>query len=1044
MKLNFLILTLIAIVFFTQTSLADEVIFKDNKANSKIKGTNFLRYVNQSALPNYIHFYNQAAPSFNQIEEWIKTNYKLNANYNWHLLNTSTDKLGYSHYRYQQTYKGINIVGSMYILHVKNGLVESMNGDLYNDLDNLNTSISFTNENALQIALKKINASVYKWQIAAEEKRLKAIQHNSTATYYPKGELNIVKTPSGYHLCYAFNIYAAEPLSRTIQYVNVNSGKIELTNNLIETIGTTGIAHTKFSGIRAIKTDSTAPTSFRLNDATRGLGIVTLNLQTSNIYANAVDFIDNDDNWNNINSAGDEAATDAHWGAEMTYDYYSIKHGRNSIDNAGLSLNSFVHYNTNYANAVWDGTEMTYGDGNVNNGFLIMTGLDVCGHEITHGLTSYTAQLGGGGTSEADALNEGFSDIFGTSIERFARPTQWDWLIGGDITCTTAGVPDGAGLRNMTNPALSGAGSVGGTRAQPICYLGSNWDPNGEPHNNNGPLIYWFYLLSTGDAGSNIAVLGVDTAGEIAYRTLTIHLTPNSTYSDTRFYSILSASELYGGCSTPTAATTNAWYKVCVGSAYVSSPTSCNFTADVANTCNTSLTVNFNNSSVSGNTFIWNFGDGTTSTAYSPSHTFSVGSYNVKLYSNGGTCGSDSITKTAYINVGPPAGPITMGATICGTSAVQLSATPIQTGDSIFWYSSAVGGSQLASGNYFTTPIISNTTTYYAEEQLSSTALHVGAANDNIGTNSVPNTNHYLTFDCTAPTNLQSVFVYSQATGNRTIELRDNNGTVLQSVNVNIPNGNTRIYLNFPIPIGTNFQLGFPNNTTNINLVRNNSGANYPYTNGPISITGNDINNGSYYYYFYDWIIKGEDCYTLRTPTVATANAGGTAPIASFNITDNGSGNISFNNTSTGGNTYQWNFGDSSAIDNSTSPTHQYSQYKNYTVTLIIKSASGCVDSFVQTINVLSSGIEGISPTLSVQGYPNPFGEQFNLQFSQNLYSGNIEVINALGQIVFKDVVKNISNYSIPTYRWANGNYILHLTNNELSWQMKLVKTNAE
>jgi bacillolysin len=98
-----------------------------------------------------------------------------------------------------------------------------------------------------------------------------------------------------------------------------------------------------------------------------------------------------------------------------------------------------MHYSNNYVNAFWDGTRMTYGDGQVSQGFLIMTALDVCGHEISHGLTSFTSQLGGSGTSEADALNEGNSDIFGTTIEVFARPNQHDWIMGADITCNSSG-----------------------------------------------------------------------------------------------------------------------------------------------------------------------------------------------------------------------------------------------------------------------------------------------------------------------------------------------------------------------------------------------------------------------------------------------------------------------------------------------------------------------------------------------------------------------------------------------------------------------------
>ena len=94
----------------------------------------------------------------------------------------------------------------------------------------------------------------------------------------------------------------------------------------------------------------------------------------------------------------------------MTYDYFLNVHGRNSIDNNGFRLDSYIHHDDNYANAFWDGQRMTYGDGNGNNSPF--TALDIAGHEITHGLTNMTANLVY--KDESGALNESFSDIFGT------------------------------------------------------------------------------------------------------------------------------------------------------------------------------------------------------------------------------------------------------------------------------------------------------------------------------------------------------------------------------------------------------------------------------------------------------------------------------------------------------------------------------------------------------------------------------------------------------------------------------------------------------
>src|SRR5690606_7583791 len=113
------------------------------------------------------------------------------------------------------------------------------------------------------------------------------------------------------------------------------------------------------------------------------------------------------------------------------------------INDLGFALNSYVHYDAGYANAFWDGNRMTYGDG--NSWIDPLTALDITAHEITHGLTDYTADLVY--RMESGALNESFSDIFAAAIEHYGRPNKNNWNIGEDIGVT---------LRSMSNPNLYG------------------------------------------------------------------------------------------------------------------------------------------------------------------------------------------------------------------------------------------------------------------------------------------------------------------------------------------------------------------------------------------------------------------------------------------------------------------------------------------------------------------------------------------------------------------------------------------------------------
>ena len=275
-------------------------------------------------------------------------------------------------------------------------------------------------------------------------------------------------------------------------------------------------------------------------------------MQTGINYASAVDFTDVDNNWNNVNTAKDEYATDAHWGTEKTYDYFFQTYGRNSIDNLGMALNSYVHYSTNLFNAFWDGDRMSYGDGDAVHGNKPLTTLDICGHEITHGITEFTSALVY--SYESGAMNEGFSDIFGTAIEAYARPTNNDWLIGGDFFT----------IRSMSNP---------NTYNHPDTYQGNFWysgsGDNGGVHYNSGVLNHWFYLLTIGGSGVNdhnvtynVTGIGMTKAAAIAYRLNTVYLVPTSQYYDARVLGIQAAEDLYGVGSPEAIQTANAWTAV--------------------------------------------------------------------------------------------------------------------------------------------------------------------------------------------------------------------------------------------------------------------------------------------------------------------------------------------------------------------------------------------------------------------------------------------------------------------------------------------------
>ncbi len=610
---------------------------------TNLAGAGMVREVSFSDIPAFVSFQSGSEIDASKYEQLIKSISSDKA-LGLIFLDAVNDKLGMTHFRYRQTYQGIPIENTQYIFHTKNNKIGSMNGCLLSKPD-VEGSFSLSPEQAVQKALGAIQAEQFIFELPVEMQIAGFASYKlpvAEKVYYPKGgrpESNQL------HAAYKVDVYAWKPYSRQWVYIDAISGKVLGTENRLLSTDVPGTAYTAYSGTRTITTDYTGGT-YHLRESGRGDGINTYNCQLTTNYGGAIDFTDSDNSWNNVNAQLDQYATDAHFATERTYDYYYQVHGRNSIDNYGFQLNSYVHFNlveqgySNNVNAFWNGECMTYGDGDETR--TPLTTVDICGHEITHGLTSYTAALNY--QDESGALNEAFSDIFGTVIEFYAAPDYADWTIGEDIAYP---------FRSVSDPKLYGL---------PDTYHGENWyfesGDHGGVHRNCGPLSYWFYLISEGGSGTNdlghdysITGLGMDAAADIAFRLLTVYLTNTSNYMDARFYAIQATIDYYGACSEEVEQVTNAFYAIGVGGEYVPTVVA-DFTADYTQNCDVPFTVKFLNYSINGSTFEWNFGDGSTSTEVNPQHTYTTaGTFTVSLLADGGTCGSDTEIKTDYISI---------------------------------------------------------------------------------------------------------------------------------------------------------------------------------------------------------------------------------------------------------------------------------------------------------------------------------------------------------------------------------------------------------
>lgn len=616
--------------------------------------------VSENGQPSLITFSDKSTYKGSDSQKVFQDQLGLKENQSFARVKTESDPQGYTHEKFQLYEQGVKVEFANYTLHSKDGKLVSMNGEYYN-IDKVNTKPKLSAQDAFNRAVSYTGAKQYLWETPNDAKEI--------GYEKPKGELVLLpsmedqgtnRTTDKIRLAYKFDIYATNPVSRGDLYIDAENGQVLFYNATIKHLGehahgskskSTNVnakklkddagskmafvaanAATRYSGTQVIQT-TLSGSSYILADATRGLGINTYNMKKGTSYTAAVNFTDADNNWTAAeyaNTNKDNGALDAHWGAEKTYDYWSTVHGRNSFNNAGAIIKSYVHYSNAYDNAYWDGSVMTYGDGS-GTYFDILTAIDVAGHEIGHAVCTYTANLAY--QKESGAMNEGFSDIWGACIEYYAAPSKSIWLIGEDIERRAGHLS----LRSMSNPKAEG---------QPDTYGGTNWKVIncGTPtqandycgvHTNSGVLNHWFYILSVGktgtnDIGSSYSVTGItiDKAAKIAYRLESVYLTANSTFANARTSGIQSAIDLYGAGSPEVIATTDAFYAVGVGASYVGStdtiaptaPTALAASGTTGTTTNLSWTAATDNVAVTG----YDIYQGTTLKGSSTTTTYTV------------------------------------------------------------------------------------------------------------------------------------------------------------------------------------------------------------------------------------------------------------------------------------------------------------------------------------------------------------------------------------------------------------------------------------
>ncbi len=480
----------------------------------------------------------------------------------WKILKIDEDKIGMHHIHLEQVKDGVAVYDGKIILHAKHNRIESMTGRGF-PTPSLNTTPLIDKDEIERRVVDHLKSHGEYKEITGNLKQMTNLKQmeSELVIYHIEGRAELER------LVYHVDVY--ENLgSHKSMIVDANSGEILKAIDLIckahshlpPPDGPTTATATDLNGSTRTLNTYEVGGDFVLLDASRPMfsesQSVIPNEPVGAVWTlDAFDETPQGDNFdvghvvssnNQWNSA---TAVSAHYNAGIAYEYFLNVHNRNSINGSGGNIISIINVtdenDNSMDNAFWNGVAMFYGNGATD--FLPLAGgLDVAGHEMSHGVVQATANLRYEG--ESGALNESFADIFGAMMDRD------DYKIGEDVVKISS-FPTGA-LRDMANP--NNGGSQLGDRGWQPAHVNEQYFGDldlGGVHINSGIVNKAFHLFAE--------TVGKDKAEQVYYRALTQYLTQSSQFVDARNAVVMSASDLYGATESDAAA--NAFSSVGIG-----------------------------------------------------------------------------------------------------------------------------------------------------------------------------------------------------------------------------------------------------------------------------------------------------------------------------------------------------------------------------------------------------------------------------------------------------------------------------------------------
>ena len=378
---------------------------------------------------------------------------------------------GVRNYRYDQTFRGIPIFGEGVVVSEDGaGNVRTMFGNLYSGLDQ---DIASTTPR-----LSKAAALVAGKRAGLGDRISGMLVENESA------DLRVYIDESGRgHLAYVVSFFAdaigAGSPTRPLIIIDANTGRIlKQRENLQHALVGTGPGGNAKTGQYEYGTNygyldvTQSGTTCTMNST--NVKTVNLNNASTNTSNTAFSYTCPRNTVKTINGAY-SPLNDAHYFGQVVFNMYQAYIGQAPLS---FQLVMKVHYKTNYENAFWNGTAMTFGDG--ASTFYPLVSLDVSSHEVSHGFTEQQSGLCYDNGSQCGGMNEAFSDMAGEAAEYYSRGTN-DWKVGAEIFKGTGA------LRYMNNPTQDGS-SIDNA---------ANMTSSMDPHYSSGVYNKAFYNLAT-------------------------------------------------------------------------------------------------------------------------------------------------------------------------------------------------------------------------------------------------------------------------------------------------------------------------------------------------------------------------------------------------------------------------------------------------------------------------------------------------------------------------------------------------------------------